>query len=89
MNSFLTPINVRHTKIINIRIAYILIVIDIFFFKLCSQCTSFFLQSIRYMPQSLQSITNEALKQISTKINKKTNTIFQSIIKDNELNIKL
>ncbi|CAF1195597.1 unnamed protein product [Rotaria sordida] len=35
--------------------------------NLCSQCASFFIQSIRYLPQSLQSITNEALKQFSTK----------------------
>ncbi|CAF4255908.1 unnamed protein product [Rotaria magnacalcarata] len=35
--------------------------------NLCSQCTSFFVQSIRYLPQSLQSITGQALKQFSTK----------------------
>ncbi|CAF1267088.1 unnamed protein product [Adineta steineri] len=35
--------------------------------NLCSQCASFFVQSIRYLPQSLQSITNEALKQFSPK----------------------
>ncbi|CAF2521369.1 unnamed protein product [Rotaria sp. Silwood2] len=35
--------------------------------NLCSQCASFFVQSVRYLPQSLQSITNEALKQFSRK----------------------
>ncbi|CAF3429468.1 unnamed protein product [Rotaria socialis] len=39
--------------------------------NLCSQCTSFFVQSIRYLPQSLQAITDEALKKFSTHLNTK------------------
>ncbi|UJR10446.1 hypothetical protein I4U23_014650 [Adineta vaga] len=39
--------------------------------NLCSQCASYFVQSIRYLPQSLQTITNEAIKQFSPKRNTK------------------
>ncbi|CAF0875114.1 unnamed protein product [Rotaria sp. Silwood1] len=39
--------------------------------NLCSQCASFFVQSIRYLPRSFQAITNDALKQFSSYINTK------------------
>ncbi|CAF2761827.1 unnamed protein product [Rotaria sp. Silwood2] len=39
--------------------------------NLCSQCASFFVQSIRYLPRNLQAITSDALKQFSSYINTK------------------